>query len=330
MTHLDFRPDEDVRTAVSNALRAIVDRTDGVLEDERSRETVAATYRAVTDDERRRDFERALSQTDDGAGPPGTQVALASVVDEVYRRLRDDDVRLRTSHETSVTLRPRDVALYRFSRTRDPTELDALDVSPAVADRLEAGADATANESFDAAREAFRAATDRAETVDEHVVAHVLAGWAAHWAGADDDALPHVTTALERDESAWPARMVGTVADHDSPSSFRDGRLAVRAYLRVQADVPESSTLRTAVRGRDDEWETLSGPLGCLLLPDLETRMDVRLRRAGPLDEFPSLHAYYLAVGVVEPDDADPKNVLHQPLQGPETTASTDTVRFSR
>jgi hypothetical protein len=331
MNAAESGPSDVVASALLNALREVTGHTDGIVEDERSRETVAAAYRAATDDDCRAQVDRALEAPSE-ATDTLEAAALRTAVEATYRRLRDEHVRLRFTHETSVELETRDVALYSFLRTEDPAALERLDVGAAVGDGLTAGADALSDGAVGEAREAFRAATDAADTTDERVSARVLAAWARHRAGDREAALPLVTEALERDATAWPARVVGTIADHGSPSLFEEGKLAVRPYLRVRADVADVGAIRAAVRPRTPagDWQSLSGPLGCLRIPDAAFggHLDVRLRLSGPLDDFPSLYAYYVAVGLVDERNDVPRNVLYQPLQGPETTTAVETLRF--
>jgi tetratricopeptide (TPR) repeat protein len=285
------------------------------------------------DDDQRRDFERALTEVDGKTPQPEPEAILQTAVDAVYRRLREDGVTLQFTHVTGVDMDTHDLALYSFLRTEDPTVLEGLDVSSSVADDLQTGADALASGAVEDARAAFEDAIEVAETPDEHVSARVLTAWATSRAGEHDAALPLVTEALERDPATWPARVVGTVADHESPSLFRDGTIAVRPYFRIRADVPDGSDIGAAVRPRgDEEWVPLRGPLGCLRIPDSSIRpsLDIRLRLSGSLDDFPTLQAYYLAIGLVDEANDVPRNVLYQPLQGPETTDARETIQFER
>ena len=328
MTDTGFRPDDGVRTVLLNALRDATGDAADVVDDERSRDVLTDAYRAATTDAERRDFERALGQAGAGDALPGAEATLEAVTDAVARELLGEGVALELTHEAGATLAVRDVALYRFARTREPAALETLSLSPAVAEAVDAGAARVAEGAHDQARTEFRAAVEAADTREEHVSARVLAAWACHWAGDDEAALPLVTEALERDPDAWPARMVGTAADHESPTLFRSGRLAVRAYLRVRAAVPDDGRIEARVRPEGEDWTRLSGSLDCLTVPELAPELDVALKLRGPLDGLPTMHAYYLAVGVVDESDEVPRNALVQPLKGPETADATETVRL--
>jgi len=102
----------------------------------------------------------------------------------------------------------------------------------------------------------------------------------------------------------------------------------------VRSAIPESGDLGAAVGRPDDAsglaWTDLSGDPGYLPIDRLTPKMGVRLRLSGALDALPELHAYYLAVGIVDESIESPRSVERQFVTGPNTIEATETLRFER
>jgi len=320
---------------VLNALGDVVEGTDLVLEDDGSRQIVREAFDAVTDQAQREEFERALTEVrhEPAADDPSHGVARA-IVDSTCRELIEHDVRVTLAHEARVVLSDRDVGLYNFVRSTDPDALADVPLSAAVRASVRRGAEAVAEGDYDGGLAEFERAIDAAETIDDAVTARGLAAWACHRDGDDATALDYVNEALELHQDAWAVRLVGTAAGHSSPQLFRDGKLSLRAYVRSRASVPPESEFGVDVGLADGTssptWRELSGEPGFVPLEQLAAETRVRLRLRGPLDEFPALNAYYLAVGVVDENNQVPRSVEYQPLTGPATADATETLRFER
>ncbi|RLM88544.1 tetratricopeptide repeat protein [Halobellus sp. Atlit-38R] len=333
MTDTHHKPTDSVRTVLLNALREVTGHATGILEDEQSYEAVQTALETAVQESERSEFDQALAAVNETSGQGEAQIALRRSTDAVYDWLCSHGAQLRLTHLTSVKMNAQQVTLYKFLRTENPAVLNELDVSATVADSLKTGASALASGATDESQPAFSEAIELAETPAEKVSVWVLAAWTRCRAGEYEAALPLVTKALECDPEAWPARVVGTVADHETPSLFWEDKLSVRPYLRVRAEVPEGGDIEAAVRPQrrnDERWVSLSGPRGCLRVPEesFGPNLEVRLRLSGALGTFPTVQAYYLAVGVVDEVNDVPRTVFYQPLQGPRTTDARETLRF--
>lgn len=318
-----------VRGLIGSAVRDVVDDGSRVLEDETSRTTVEDAFEAVTDPTQRRAFRDALAEIDASELLDETsQAVVTSIVDSVYYELRDSGVRATVTHRTATRFDGRDVALYEFSRTRNPTALASLSLTSAVSDAVVRGGKRVMDGGLDAARDAFETAMDRAETDDDAVVSAVLSAWTNHWRGDDEKAQKLIEDALQRDPDAWPARLAGAVVDHKSPELFREEALSIAAYLRIRTSMPPNSSLRAFVSYDDEGWQELSGEPRYLRLPRLGRETAIRIRTNGPIDALPPVWAYYLAVGVVDERNETPRSVEYQPLSGPVTAEATESLRF--
>jgi len=332
MTETPHEPTDSVRTFLLNALLEVAGHTAGILEDDQSYEAVQTALETAIQEDERSEFDQALAAVSETSEQREAQTALRRGTDAVYGWLRERGTRLRLTHRTSVEMNAQQLALYGFLRTENPAVLSELDVSEPVADNLQTGARALVSGATEESENAFDEAIRLAETPAEQVSAWVLAAWTRCRAGEYEAALPLVSKALECDREAWPARVVGTIADHDTPSLFWEDKLSVRPYLRIRAEVPEGGDIEAAVRPQqsDEDWVSLLGSRGCLRVPE-ETfgpDLEVRLRLSGTLGAFPTVQAYYLAVGVVDEMNDVPRTVFYQPLQGPRTTDARETLRF--
>lgn len=332
------------RTLLLNALRDVVLGTNAVVHGE-SRHRLERSFHAATSSGERGAFVTALHEVEEAAEEPvddDTHRTLRGIVDDVLEHLDAADASFTVHHESGTEIAPRDVALYNFWQTRDPLELDRLECSPAVREALETGATAVADDAsgertpggdafgsdwsgdaaFEDALVAFDRAVDASETTDEAVAARLLAALAAHWSADDALAMDYLEEALQLESDAWPATMLASVVDDASSQAYRDGSLAVQAYLRVRARVPEGSTLDVRIgrgeRGETD-WESVTTSLDCVPIRRLSTHLRAAFELTGPATRLPALDAYYVALGTVEPASEVPRTTDHILLDGPIT-----------
>lgn len=323
------------RSLLLNGLRDVVMDTTAVVDDE-TRHRLERSLHDATDRGERGAFVTALHDLE--AGGPGrveeqTHSALRETVDSVMANLASSDARFTVRHESGVDLPPRTVALYNFWQTRDPTAFESASYPGTVMDRVRTGASAAAEGAYEDAVASFDRAVDDAPGGDEAVDTRVLAGLAAHWSGADALALDYVEEALHLDSRSWPATLLGSVVRGESSSRFREGSLAVRAYLRVRARVPTGARLRARLgRGPAGEadWGPWSTELDCLPMDRLGTHIRVALELSGPITGLPTLDAYYFAIGTIEPRRVVPCTVDHVLFDGPLTGDVTEELRLER
>ena len=321
------------RTLLLNALRDVVLGTNAVV-DRESRHRLERSFHAATSSGERGAFVTALHEAEAAADEPvddDTHRTLRSTVDDVLAYLDADDATFVVHHEAGADVDPRDVALYNFWQTRAPGELDRLQCSPAVRSAIETGATAASDGLYGDAIEAFDRAIDASDTADEVVATRVLAGQAAHWAADDDLAMDYLEEALQLASDAWPATMLASVVDGPSSDAHRDGSLAIQAYLRVRARVPDDASLDVRLgRGEqgETEWESVTTPLDCVPLSRLSTHVRVAFELAGPATRLPALDAYYVALGTVEPASEVARTVDRILLDGPLTADASEQLRI--
>lgn len=324
-------------TVVLNGLADVVDEERAVLADEETRRILDDAYRSVTTPADRSACERALESARDGSedaagGPDGASADEQTLTDAVLatvEELEARDASLTVDHEVPLGLDERPVRVHRFFATRDGAVLAPLADDDRVADAFERGAAAARDGEMAAAAAAFEEGIEAGGDAGVGVAARVLAAWASHRAGDDEAALERVREALRRDADAWDARLVGVAADHSSPEWFREGRLASEAYLRVRTAIPDGATVEAGVvDDADGSVDWLDGDPSGYLVPRLPLAGRLRLRFRGPPDGLPSLHAYYLAVGVVEPESMRPRTVEDTLLDGPLTASASERLRI--
>lgn len=324
-------------TVVLNGLDGLVNDRPAVLADPESERILRDAYRSVTAPATRRTVAAALDRLapavqsmdvddDAAADASGDDRLLAEVVADVADALADRDATFVVDHDVPLDLSTHSTAVYRFFGTHDPESLQPL-IDNGIA-ALERGAEATRDGDPATAADAFEDAAEAATDSDIDTAVRTLCAWAHHRAGDDDRALEFVEAALLRDENAWPARLVGVAADHSTPDWFRAGRLASEAYLRVRAAVPEGASVRAAAVDGEGAERWLDGNPDCFRAPRLPAEGRLRIRLRGPPGRLPALYAYYLAVGVVEPESARPRTVEQILLDGPASGESSERVRI--
>ena len=331
-------------TVVLNGLRDVVDGSRTVLADEGSVRALEEAYRAATTADERTAVAAAFegldegddasdadasdaSDGDSGSGERPPAETVERVVAAVVHELSVREATLAVDHEVPLDPDERAVRVHRFFEAREPSILSPL-ADGAVADALRRGATAARDGEWEAAAAAFGAAVDAAEEDSRSgLTARVLAAWATHWAGDDAAALDLVEEALRLETEAWDARLVGVAADHSSPEWFREGRLSSDLYLRVRAAMPDGASVDAAVVGADGSVDRLDGDPSCFRVHRLPLDGRLRLRLRGAPGALPDLHAYYLAVGVVEPESARPRTVQQTLLDGPVTASATERLR---
>lgn len=322
------------RTLLLNALRDVVLGTNAVVQGE-SRHRLERSFHAATTSGERGAFVTALHEVEESADDPvdnDTHRTLRGIVDDVLDHLESADASFTVHHESGTDIAPRDVALYNFWQTRDPNELDRLDCSMAVREALESGATAASDGLYHQSIEAFDRAIDASDTTDEAVASRVLAGLAAHWSADDALAMDYLEEALQLESDAWPATMLASVVDDASSQAYRDGSLAVQAYLRVRARVPEGASLDVHIgRGEQGEsdWESVTTSLDCVPIRRLSTHLRAAFELTGPATRLPALDAYYVALGTVEPASEAPRTTDHLLLDGPITEDANEELRIS-
>lgn len=326
-------PSDLARSLVLNGLQDVVRNTDDVVDTEESLHRLEAAFDRGTAKSERGDFVTALHELE-VAGPDGsvgdeTHRTLQQGVDAVLSELAAEDARLRVVHETGASLSAREVALYNFVHERTPEPLERLTQSSAVRAEVLDGARYVENKAYNDAVEAFERAVDASEAVDECLATRVLAAWASHWAGDDDRALDYVDEAAYVERDSWALEMVETVVTDASIDAYRAGTLAMSAYVRARANVPDESSLRVRV-GRGEvgsvEWDDWSDHLECVMVGQLDSSLRMQLELEGPVGALPDLQAYYATLGTVEPASAVPRTVEHILFDGPVTGEADETL----
>ena len=321
------------RTLLLNGLRDVVLGTNTVVEGE-NRHRLERSFHDATSSGERGAFVTALhdiEESESGAVDDSTHEILQTTVDGVLDYLDSSDTTLTVHHESGTDIHPRDVALYNFWQTRDPTELDLLSCSDAVRDAVETGAAAVASQSYDDAITSFERAVDASSSTDEAVASRVLAGLAAHWAADDGLAMDYVEEALHLESDAWPAAMLASVVDDPMSHVYRDGSLAMQAYLRVRARVPDEASLTVRLgRGEpgETEWSDAASSLDCIPMRRLAPHVRASFELTGPATNLPVIHAYYFALGTVEPESAVPRTTDRLLFDGPLTENATEELSF--
>lgn len=321
------------RTLLLNALRDVVLGTNAVVDGE-SRHRLERSFHAATSSDERGAFVTALHDVEESADEPvddDTHRTLRATVDGVLDHLEAADAAFTVHHESGTDVDPRDVALYNFWQTGDPDELDRLTCSPPVRDALETGGTAVADGAFEDALPAFDRGVDASDTTDEAVATRVLAGLAAHWSADDDLAMDYLEEALQLESDAWPATMLASVVDDPSSQAYRDGSLAVQAYLRVRARVPDGAALDVRLGRRErgeTEWEPVATSLDCVPIRRLSTHVRAGFELTGPATRLPALDAYYVALGTVEPESEIPRTTDHIFFDGPLTADANEGLRI--
>lgn len=292
----------DTRAADSIILNCLFDLHDGsrsIIVDERSRELLTHTLRAVTEQDERMRFrsrlEELTAELQDAYDVDVDSVdELTSVVHRVRERLVDRGVEMIINHEFPVEVDPREAVLYSFSRsaTVGPDQL----VRP---------------------------------NGDEAVIIPVLAAWAALWHGEDEQALEYAEQAVTADPDSWTARQVALTASHKNPDLFRSGKLSASVYLRATTTIPESWNVTAAYR--DDErsnWQDLGNKLSCLPLPRLTSESRFRLSFRGPVSESAELTSYHLSLGIVDEEYQAPRTTDRVLASGPTTAEASESVQL--
>lgn len=324
--------DDTVRSLVLNGLRDVVKESAIVLEDDASRSLLRDTYRMTTDKDRRARFEWALREIVDATTPADDAwTAIQVVVDDVVNELYRADIKITTTHRTGIRIDDREATVFTFVQTRAVSAFDGIANSSAVANPIRRGGALVESAEFDAAIDEFEKAADVAVDTDDAVLARVLAAWSSHWAGADMAACDLAEEAVQLDEGAWTGHLARAIAGYDAPERFRNGPLGTPAYLRIRADVPDGTTVSAATTFDDEnnaDWHVLDGDIGFLPLPRLAPKTGIKIRLTGTVDSFPSLFAYYLAVGVADLENRVPRSVERKLLDGPTTAEPTETVRL--
>lgn len=318
------------RSVLLNGLRDVVMGTTAVADADTRHRLEQSLHEATTSDQRG-DFVTALHHleaADDGVVDDETHATLRETVDSVIDHLASSNSRLTVRHEAGEAIPPRTVALYNFWRTRDVAAFEAVSYPVEVMRPVEDGVTAVDEQSFVDARRSFERAIDAAEG-DVAVDTRVLASLAAHWAGDDARALDYVEEALQFESGHRIAVLLGSILSGSSSDRYRDGRLAVTAYLRTRARVPAGGSVRVRVGlggPGDTEWGEWSTELDCLPIECLGSHTRVAFELTGPIDAFPSLDTYYLALGTIEPERSIPRTVDHVLLDGPVTGDAAESL----
>lgn len=324
---------------VLNALRDLVEEKSIVLADDASRDLIREAYEMAVSPEEQRSFKSALDAvvTDSAEidGVPDHDTTPAEVVGAVTKELADRGAMATIDHVMRVSLAAREVALYNVMRCGQMSGLETLESIDGISEHVADGVDYLMAESHERAIRVFEEAIGSAESTDAKVVARVLSGWAHHQAGNDPEALEVIEEVSDLDESAWSARMVELSAGADSPELFRNGLHGTGVYLRARATIPDESEIDAAIGRLDDEtaalpseWTALPGAVGFFGVDELGATTWLRLRMHGPITSLPVVHAYYLALGVIDERNEVPRSVDEIFLTGPETATTMERVRL--
>lgn len=312
-------------TVLLNSLDGLVSDRRSILVDEASERHLRDAYRSVTTPSTRTSVASVLDRLADGESAADADTeSLAVVLADVAAELAARGATLQIDHDVSLALSPTWTAVHRFFHTRDLDDLSPLATDDEDTPTLERAAAAARDGAFETAAEGFNRAAD----AHSDIAARTLSAWASHRAGDDAGAVAAVRDVLRRDQDAWPARLVGVAAAHSNPEWFRDGRLASETYVRVRTNVSADASLDAGVVDDEGRERWLDGTPECFVASTLPARGTLRLRLRGPPGNLPALHAYYLAVGVVEPASSKSRSVEQILLDGPVTADPTERVRI--
>lgn len=328
-------PERAIDAVLLNALASVVAGKD-VLADEASRSIVRETLEDVTSAEDRDRFHEAVGRVhSQGEARGEARRAVADVVDLVREELVDRNAQVIVDHEVPIPIEARDAAVYNFAMNEDPSAISDLDLPPSVASHVQDGADCVGKGDYKAAAQAFTRAVEEAGTGGASVTTRTLAAWANHWAGDDHTAIDFVEEALHLHADGWAPTLPGYSADPDRsfarPEQFRDGKYAAMATLRYTVDCTEGTNITPFLGLSGDngieEWVELEGTDECTPIHRLSTDPVLRLRLAGEVPEFPTMHGYYVGLGIVDLEVTEFREVYRLLVDGPIRDSVTETVR---
>lgn len=323
---------ELARTLVLNALRDVAGDGPRVVADDSSRDIVRDAFHAAVepaDREAFRDASARVTGDDQGADAAAMTTAADAVLEELAAR----GVHVTVDHAATLSVSPRDAALYTFIAAGDPGQLRSLDLPSGVRQYVEAGVAAvSAGRYEDAAEEFDRAVSEAALARGGDVTARTLAAYACLLAGDDAAAMDYVEEALHLETRTWAPKLVGLAADDRYPEKFRSGKLGGRVFLRWTLEVPEAASVTASVGpadGQPFQRASLSPTEECLPLPRLEAETRLALRLTGRLPDVPVLLGYYVAYGVVDLEVNETRTAEQLLLSGPDTAGAREQLRFT-
>lgn len=329
-------PDADAvpRSILLNAVsEAIGNGPSGVIGDERSGSLIREVYAAVTTADQRDRFESALhtlQSREANETEGGLEDGIFDVLDAVQAELVSRDIAVEVRHDNGFELAPSDLAVYRYIRSGDPDELTALSFDTGD-EQLDAGLSALRAGAYEDALAALGGGIEGIEAAADRSRCKTLYAYAACKAGRYEESLSLVEEVLETHDRAWLPNLVGPVAAQEDPARFEDGDLSVEPFLRITAELPEETSLRVWY-GRDTEgevfWDRLTGDFEHLSVPGLADRNHLRLVLRGTPERMPTLHSYYVGLGVVDTAAGEAKTVDHVFADGPITGDGTETIRL--
>lgn len=320
---------------ILNALIDVIDGTDDVIADARSRNVIEEAFAEAIDEPDAEEFRRVVR--------PLTTLSLAEyhehdeivdrVLDRVGAHLDSQSVRIVLDHQSSVEFTDRQVALYSFIVSPSIDVVPGLGFSPDIEPVVSDGVQSVAKRDYDHAADRFESIFDRDLTDEELATAEVLAGWAWFWAGDDETATDLANRALNRVGDRWHVKSLWIAVTHTYVDDFRDGRLVIRMILNWLCDLPGESSLGIDLSLRSEEtpqWVTVDPDGGFHVFEELATRIRYRFRLQGSVDRFPELPGYYFGLATVYPEWHEIREIERIVHSGPETADPIEQVAFRR
>ncbi len=304
------------------ALTAVIDDEEGTFADPSSKNRMREAYLAATTTEQRAAFERAITNEENPD-------LVREVLESVQAECAQANTSITLLHDANFEVSSRDASLYTFLATEDAEATAHLEPPARLESDIEDGLTAGLKEDYERASDCFERALEAAVEDDGRFVASVLAAWAAFQCGEDDRALELVKRAASIETESIAARMIGVAISHPSTERFRSGALGIRLFLRHTIACPGDSSATLEIgypTSSDPEWVTLTQPY---VFPKLATRQTVRLRLTGTFDDFPQVHGYYVALGIVDIVDNTSTDVVDVLLSGPVTADAEERLELS-
>lgn len=324
----EFTPGQ---TVLLNALMEL-NEDDYLILDESSKQILSEHVDSVSTEE-----ERALIWDEFDEFADLETGDFVEISPELFRFLSDvTDSLAQASCEISVTheyqqeLSPVNAHIYSLIQSQDLQRLRQLDISSAVETALIDGVEQTNADAKDEALAAFSAAMDSATTPLEETVVKSVAGWGHFQLEEDETALELVEEVLDEDEDAWVANIIGASIDKNTDGSIRAGKSSVGLFLRWSADSPRNSSVKAEVgdaqEGNDITWETVQHYDGHGFVDRVYPDTALRFTLHGELPDFPTLHGYYLGIGLYGHEINYIEDVYIQLGQGPNRQDTVESI----
>ncbi|WP_121823566.1 tetratricopeptide repeat protein [Halostella salina] len=323
----EYTYNDSVGSILVNAVADIALDQNALLSDDTSRTVISEAYETALRPDQRDQFKTALREVQADQQQAEVDDIVDTSIAEVSQALIQNDVKLTVEHTVTIEFDQREAWLYRVIQSGDPVGIEALELSPDVRREIKQGVDSLNAADPESAAERFTTAIGKGTTTDDKVTSRVLAAWANYLAGEPERALDFAEEALHLHTGSFTTRLVILLADHNSTDHQEQNELNSKLYIRTQANVETEGGIQIEVFGSDTGRQITSNT-GYIPLSWIESETRIRFTLSGYVDSFPELHAYYLALGLVDEDRGIPRSVEKVFAEGPDSAVSTETVRF--